>query len=179
MAVIALGRKLNKLSRKIPLPCHWRFELDQSFQLPLKLLCTKSDVLRAGSRERSRRLTIRNIRRLKSVYLFAAAFSLFAMSSAKAEVINLLCSGSNGGSNNIWVDTDKKLITRQWYVASTMEYHAFPVEITRLAFSWEEGEGWSYRIDRSTGVFAGAGPGGKRVNMLCAKGSAPLPAPKF
>jgi hypothetical protein len=112
------------------------------------------------------------------VFACVVATSLIA-SIARADVLNLLCRGSNGGSNNIWIDSDTGLITRQWYVSSTMEYHAFRVQITRLAYAWDEGEGWSYRIDRSTGVFAGAGPGGKRVTMQCSRGSTPLPVQRF
>lgn len=96
--------------------------------------------------------------------------------SAEAEVINLNC--GNSGSD-IWIDFDKNLITQQWYAGPNIEYHTFAVQISDRSFDWVETEGWSYRIDRATGAFAGYGPNGKHFTLQCSKGSHPPPARKF
>lgn len=120
-----------------------------------------------------------------------AASVLFGLSSARAEVINLVC-GSPGYYNNYWIDTASNTITVEGRAAApavnTVKYYVYPVQITRLTYKWFANPqapelNWQYTIDRVSGRFTQYLQVGRDpphfVNSHCSKGSTPMPAPKL
>jgi hypothetical protein len=132
------------------------------------------------------------IRQVSIVCAFAIASALFAASSAKAEVANIVC-GTGAEESNVWID-----LVRQTASFTMTDPHTgdttvsvVPAIITNQVYIFgnrvrsADGSGWQITIYRGTGAYAWGGYTADNPTPTagamehgpgyCRKGSAPMP----
>lgn len=125
---------------------------------------------------------IRKTTKLIQTCALVAGIVSLAAPSANAEVINLVCTSSNGGApTNYWIDLEKKTITLDARNIPGGAVMTGPVEITATTYTWLNFSAWEARVDRTTGNMTvwdsnNQYPG---WNGKCSRGSAAMPAPKL
>jgi len=129
----------------------------------------------------------RRIRLSRLACTLLAAGQLVAVSPAGAEVINLICSGTDyrgvAFTNYKWIDTDAKTMVEEIpQTNGNPTFNQYPVTITSFAYTWTFNI-FTVTLDRNTGEISTIDKFGNRsipqYDPICAKGSMPLPAPKL
>lgn len=119
------------------------------------------------------------VHRIGVLCMVGLAAWLIAGSTAKAEVLSLICSDSTGGYD-FWVDLGRSTVTQGFPWASGAKgYPVFPATITPATFAWAESDGGRTSIDRGTGRMTFFQPGGGARYFQCSKASVPMPVTHF
>jgi hypothetical protein len=123
----------------------------------------------------------RTIRLLMFTCVLVAASQYAATSSAKANMLNLLCYMNLNPNNlmNYWIDFDNHTITNEIFnkqnLGAPRAHTTWPVQITATSFNFYGGVA-SAIIDRTTGISTWYYSNGTQI-WTCSVGNTPFPAP--